>query len=136
MSGEETDNEGPAREKRLVRVPVQWINPDLMHLFHTVDTWKTAVDDEDFRMRGNRPFTRLSKSKEPASVTATKRLPRNWYNDVWFKSQSDPKKTVLGATAPRPIPSLVSFFPFILMETLFAHTLPATLPETSLTLMR
>jgi hypothetical protein len=107
-----------------------------MHLFHTVDTWKTAVDDEDFRMRGNRPFTRLSKSKEPASVTATKRLPRNWYNDVWFKSQSDPKKTVLGATAPRPIPSLVSFFPFILMETLFAHTLPATLPETSLTLMR
>ena len=58
MSGKETDGEGPTREKRLVRVPVQWIHSELTDLFHVIDTWKSAVNDESMvNTRGNRPLT-------------------------------------------------------------------------------
>jgi len=57
MSGEETDSKVSTQEKQLIRVPVQWINPELTHLFHAMDTqWKAAIDDEGFKTHGNRPF--------------------------------------------------------------------------------
>ena len=109
MSGDETEEESSTREKHLARVPVQWIHPDLTDLFHAMDTWKTAVDNEGFMApRGNRPILRLPISKTPVVGVATKKLPRNWYNDTWFKSLSDPKKSLLNAGPSRPIPSLVS----------------------------
>ena len=108
MSGEETDGKVLTQEKQLIRVPVQWINPELRHLFHAMDTWKAAVDDEGFKTRDNRPFIRPPKSKEPATGTVTKGLPRNWYDNSWYRSQSDAKKVLLGAAAQRKIPVLVS----------------------------
>jgi hypothetical protein len=113
MSGEETDGQISGREKQLVRVPVQWINSELTELFHTMDTWKSAVNDESMvSSRGNRPIARLAKSKEPAVGNAVKGLPRNWYEDIWYKSQSDPKKLMLNVIPTRPIPSLVSLIHF------------------------
>jgi hypothetical protein len=47
-----------------------------------------------------------------------------------------PEENSIGSNGSSTNPLIGEFFPFILMETLFAHTLPATLPETSLTLMR
>jgi len=44
MSGEETDEETTGREKQLVRVPILWIHSELTDLFHTMDTWKSAVN--------------------------------------------------------------------------------------------
>jgi hypothetical protein len=76
MSGEETDREGPTREKWLVRVPVQWIHSELTDLFHVIDTWRSAANDESMvHTRGNRPLTRLPTSKEPAVGAPTKGLP-------------------------------------------------------------
>ena len=109
MSGDETDDEISGREKQLVRVPVQWINTELTVLFHTMDTWKSAVNEESMVCpRGNRPLARAAKTKEPVAGNATKGLPRNWYDDTWYKSQSDPKKLTLNVISARPIPSLVS----------------------------
>jgi hypothetical protein len=115
MSGEETDEETIAgREKQLVRAPILWICSEVTDLFHTMDTWKSAVNDESFMApRGNRPLRRLLKSKAPVEGTATKRLPQNWYNETWYRSLSDPKKALLNPTSNRPIPSLVSLIYFV-----------------------
>jgi hypothetical protein len=114
MSGEETDEETTGREKQLVRAPILWICSEATDLFHTMDTWKSAVNDEGFMApRGNRPLPRLLKSKGPVEGTATKRLPRNWYNETWYRSLSDPKKALLNPTPNRPIPSLVSLIYFV-----------------------
>jgi hypothetical protein len=121
MSGEETDGESSGREKILVKVPVQWINSELTDLFHAMDTWKSAVNDESFlNTRGNRPFTRVPTLKEPVAGKATKGLPRNWYDDTWYRSQSDPKKFLLNAAPARPIPSLVSLIHFIFLPFLLS----------------
>jgi hypothetical protein len=115
MSGEESDGEVSGREKQLVRVPVKWINSELAGLFHAIDTWKSAVDDEGFLpTRGNRPLNRVSTSKEPAVGRATKGLPRNWYDDIWYKSQSDAKKISLKTMPPQSIPCLVSLIYFVI----------------------
>lgn len=107
MSGEETDGEPSGRMKQLTRVPVRWINPELALLFHNMDSWISATADEGFvKTRGNRPFTRTSTVKEPVTGKVTKGLPRNWYDDIWFKSQSDPQKHILNVTSVRPIPTL------------------------------
>ena len=114
MSGEETDEETTGWEKQLVRVPILWIHSKLTDLFHTMDTWKSAVNDESFMTpRGNRPLPQLLKSKAPVEGTATKRLPRSWYNETWYRSLSDPKKALLNPTSNRPIPSLVSLIYFM-----------------------
>jgi hypothetical protein len=95
-------------------VPVRWVNSDLVDLFHAVDTWQSAVNDECLVPTcGNRPLTRLHMSKESVVEHVMKGLPRNWYDDTWYKSQSDPQKLVLSTRPSQPIPSLVSFrFPF------------------------
>jgi hypothetical protein len=76
MSGEETDEETTGHKKQLVRVPFLWICSELTDLFHIMDTWKLAVNDESFMApRGNRPLPQLLKSKVPVEGTAMKRLP-------------------------------------------------------------
>jgi hypothetical protein len=108
MSGEESDGEGSVREKRLIRVPVQWINSELTDLFHIIDTWKSAVNNEGMvNPRGNRPLARLPTSKEPAVGTPTKGLPRNWYNTLWLRAQSKPQQALLNPGLSRKIPLLV-----------------------------
>ena len=65
-------------------------------LFHTMDTWKSAVNEGSMVCaHSNRPLTRVAKTKEPVTGNAKKGLPRNWYDDTWYKSQSDPKKLTL-----------------------------------------
>jgi hypothetical protein len=109
MSGEETDGNISGRQKQLAQVPVRWINSELSHLFHNIDSWKSAITDEGFvNARGNRPFTRSPTIKEPVSRKVTKGLLRNWYDDTWYKSQSDAQKRRLNPTSVRPIPTLVS----------------------------
>ena len=86
MSGDETEEESSTREAfGQSTCPVD--PPGPYRLFHTMDTWKTAVDNEGFMApHGNRPILQLPISKMPVVGIATKKLPRNWYNDTWFKS--------------------------------------------------
>jgi hypothetical protein len=114
MSGEETDREVSGREKQLARVPMHWIDSELVDLFHTMDTWQSMVTDESLVCpHGNRPLTQLHASKEPVVGHVTKGLPRNLYDDTWYKSQSGPQKLLLSTRLPRPIPSLVCFLFFL-----------------------
>jgi hypothetical protein len=75
MSGEKTEGESLAWEKQLARVPIQWIHPELMDLFHAMDTWKSTLDNEGFMAPcGNRPLVRLPIFKAPVARNATKML--------------------------------------------------------------
>jgi len=56
-------------------------------------------------------------------------LPRNWYNETWFRAQSDPQKALLNPVSLQPIPSLVSPIHLIYLHTICAQwTTLATLP--------
>jgi len=100
MSGEETESEVSGQEKQRVGVPVQWVNHKLMEMCHAVDTWESTINDQSFSSpRGNRPLTRLPRSKKSDPGKPTKGLPQNWYDDTWFKSQPDSKKLLLNIAA-------------------------------------
>ena len=98
MSGKETDDEKDTqaqdtptkKDKEVIRVPVRWLHPHIVEMLHTVDTWKQFELDEslggDDDRHGNRPLKRKHQDKPPVVGTVTKRLPKNWYEDIWFKS--------------------------------------------------
>lgn len=122
MSGEETDDseDSAGREKILVSIPVDWINPALADIFHVIDDWKSVKDGETFRdARGNRPLARGTKRKRPVNSKPVTGLPRNWYNDMWYRQLHDGKRKLLDATEELSIPSLVSLRRFVLSH--FPH---------------
>lgn len=119
MSGEETD--GPVKRghtKCLTRVPIGWVNSQLADLFTVVDSYRWAVQNEGMSTgnRGNKPLPRAPQPKTAAYPPAVKGLPRNWYNDQWFKAQPPAQRALLKAAPARPIPSLVQNFPSILLH--------------------
>ena len=58
-------------------------------MLHTVNMWKQFELDEslggDDDHCGNRPLKRKHQDTQPVIGTVMKRLPKNWYKDIWFK---------------------------------------------------
>lgn len=114
MSGEETDDkpiQDPTqdRQKELIRVPVRWINPQLTDMFHVIDSWKGLERQESMAngegdLRGNKPLKRQARSKPAVVGTHKKGLPRNWYDDTWYKSIGPGKQGKLQKKSDRAIP--------------------------------
>ena len=125
MSGEDTDDEDiqdstTNQEKALVRVPVRWINPELMEMFHVVDTWKSFKQQELLAggdLQGNKSLKRNHRDKPPAIGTVKRKLPRNWYEDTWFKSLPAGQQGKLNVMPYRPIPTPVRSNIALLMAT-------------------
>ena len=125
MSGEDTDDEDiqdstTNQEKALVRVPVRWINPELMEMFHVVNTWKSFKQQELLAggdLRGNKSLKRNHRDKPPAIGTVKRKLPRNWYEDTWFKSLPAGQQGKLNVMPYRPIPTPVRSNIALLMAT-------------------
>ena len=116
MSGEDTDDEdvqGSAIEqKELVRVPVRWLNPGIVEMLHTVDTWKQLELDEklgdDDDQRGPRPLKRKRGEDKSGPIgPVTKNIPKNWYNDLWFNSLPAGHQAKYQARRNRDIPTPV-----------------------------
>ena len=117
MSGRETDDKTEAAQgscnKAIVCVPVHWLNPQVVEMFHTVNTWmqfeedESLAKDEDEDCHGNRPLKKALGDKAAVVGKITPALPRNWYEDVWFKSLSPGKQATLTVKANKPIPNLV-----------------------------
>ena len=62
MSGEETNGKSTGKEKQLISVPVDWINPALTDVFHVIDDWRKVMQGETFQeTHGNREFLRGTK---------------------------------------------------------------------------
>lgn len=119
MSGGETDDEannsGTAQgdeEKAIRRIPVCWLNSQVVDMLHTVDTWMQFEEDEklangDKDRRGNRPLKKIARDQPPRLGRITRKLPTNWYDEVWLMSLAPGKRSGIQAKANEPIPNPV-----------------------------
>jgi hypothetical protein len=114
MSSDESDDEysrapivNPRPQKRLRRVRLQWLNQQITDLFVAVETYdKTSI--QHYLRRGNLPLYRDPIAKQiNTERRAIPCLPRNWYDDNWFKGLHHLDQMLLGAAAEEPIPVLV-----------------------------
>ena len=82
-------------------------------MLHTVDMWMQFEEDESLAMgededcHRNRPLKKTPGDKPAVIGKVTPALPRNWYEDVWFKSLSPGKQVTLAVKPNKPIPNLV-----------------------------
>lgn len=120
MSGEETDDSSNTVntvnrlwEKRLLVRSARWLNSDIRRLFEIIDTYETALDDRGFySTRGPVPYVRVKGPPEQCRViprgTKIAGLPRNWYDDSWYRTQNEGEQILLGAIEGCALPILVS----------------------------
>lgn len=110
MSGDETDSPSQSRNKTLRRIALPWINPAITTLFEAVDTYEKAVADECLMSAaGNKPIPRIYiATKTDHNNPPVRKLPRNWYNDDWYKTRTTAYRSFLEASSAVPIPCLVS----------------------------
>lgn len=113
MSGDETDPQSNNRStKNLIKLSLSWLHPDISQLMAAADTYRGAVHDECMVItkRGNPGLPRSSQaSRNPSTTAAIKKLPRNWYDDTWYRRLTRAEKARLNAQADYPIPVLVLF---------------------------
>ena len=110
MSGDETDTASGVCPKFVRRVEIPWLSPRISQLVHAMDSYEPSVREESMYSRlGN---TSLARHYEPCKkntrTKAISSLPRNWYDDVWFRGLSAGERTFLSVLADVELPSLVS----------------------------
>jgi hypothetical protein len=117
MSSDESDDGyrrvpivNPRPQKRLRRVRLRWLSPGISDLFAAVETYdKTSLRPEEVHLRrGNLPLYRdpiakRTDDKRPPILE----LPRNWYDDDWYKGLGRLGQLLIGAMPEQPIPVLV-----------------------------
>jgi hypothetical protein len=113
MSSDESDGEcvktatvNPRPQKRLRRVRLQWLNQRISDLFIAVETYdKTSI--QLYLRRGNSPLYRDPIARIDTARPPIPSLPRNWYDDAWFKGLHPLDQMLLGVAPEEPIPILV-----------------------------
>ena len=113
MSGDETDSQSNnLSTKKLVKLSLPWINPDISRLMAAADTYRDAVHDECMVItkRGNPGLPRtLQTSRNLSAATAIRALPRNWYGNTWYWRLTRAEKARLNAQDDVDVPVLVKF---------------------------
>ena len=111
MSGDETDTR-PHKIKQMRRLKHNWLNSAITNLWVAVDTYEHAVDDEllvKIRHRsGNPGLLRSAGARMASSVPASRKLPRNYYEDEWWKMLNAGAQLKVAAEDPVDIPTLAA----------------------------
>ena len=119
MSSDETDDEqvsGGNSVKRLRRISIVWVNPELSKLFEAVDSYKCdplgGFPDMNIQdKRGNRSHPRnYDALHKNISQKPIRGLPVNYYDPDWWVKNPRDKQNILDAEAERALPQLVSNF--------------------------
>lgn len=112
MSGDETDTPLGAKPKTVRRVALPWISPVITGLLHAVESYAPATYEENMSVPvGNSSLPRLMTAKRTAQTSiAITSLPRNWYDDQWYKANSSSARALLGARKDFEVPNLVCCF--------------------------
>ena len=110
MSGDETDCPPAAKPKALQCLELPWINPGISCLFQFVETYESAQRIENMLEQvGNLSLKHCWKAgRKEGKLTPIPGLPRNWYNDDWFKGLTAGARLMLSVCKDIAIPSLVS----------------------------
>jgi hypothetical protein len=121
MSGDETETPLGVNPKKLRRVALPWISPEITGLLHAVESYAPATYEENMSVPiGNASLPRLMEAKRTSQNSiAIARLPRNWYDGNWYKVNSSSAKPLLGVRKDFEIPFLVCSCVF--EQQMFAH---------------
>ncbi|KAG1858604.1 hypothetical protein C8R48DRAFT_674190 [Suillus tomentosus] len=108
MSGDETDTPLGANPKIVRRVALPWISPAITGLLHAVESYAPATYEENMSIPvGNASLPRLVEAKRTSqNSVAIARLPRNWYDDDWYKVNSSSARALLGVRKDFEVPFL------------------------------
>ncbi|KAG1734426.1 uncharacterized protein EDB91DRAFT_1250944 [Suillus paluster] len=108
MSGDETDTPLGVIPKVMRRVGLPWLSPDITRLLHAVESFTPATYEENMTVPiGNSSLPRILEQKCTAhNSIAIQKLPRNWYDDDWYKANSSSARAFLGARKLYNIPHL------------------------------
>ncbi|KAG2744787.1 hypothetical protein P692DRAFT_20670034, partial [Suillus brevipes Sb2] len=109
MSGDETETPLGANPKKVRRVALPWISPEITGLLHAVESYAPAIYEENMSVPiGNASLPRLMEAKRTSQNSiAIAGLPRNWYDGNWYKVNSSSAKALLGVRKDFEIPFLV-----------------------------
>jgi hypothetical protein len=114
MSSDESEDEEPRPRrsdrdlKKVRRVSIEWLNPKFSALWASVETYENVPFDAILQRRGNAALSRelvarrVNKNRVPIIG-----LPRNWYDDDWYRSLQGFQQKKLCSRADEPIPDLV-----------------------------
>ncbi|EIW81972.1 hypothetical protein CONPUDRAFT_152865 [Coniophora puteana RWD-64-598 SS2] len=108
MSDDETDDEGPPKVLRRVRIP--WLHPDISELFRRVESYHQAVRAETLTHlhRGNRSYPRDYEAIHVDSARPViQGLPANYYHPEWLRTLNDAARQMLQMQANSPLPDLM-----------------------------
>lgn len=113
ISEDESETDEHSRPK-LVRIRARpWINKAIPELMHTVDTYgQSKLDELGHQHQGNSSLPRVYVAKKDDIRPYMVGLPRNFYDDDWYKTLDEVEKSIVDANEEVvDIPFLVwSFF--------------------------
>lgn len=114
MSGDETDAT-PRRIKETRRLKHPWLNSNITDLWVALDSYEHAIDDELLvklrHRKGNAGLPRSTGVRQDSSVFASRLLPKNWYDDDWWRSLNEGAQLAVAAKAPVNIPTIPAYLP-------------------------
>ncbi|KAF8834053.1 hypothetical protein BDN67DRAFT_1016910 [Paxillus ammoniavirescens] len=108
ISGNKTDTALGAQPKVVRRVVLPWLSPFISELFDCVESYNTALHEERMTVHtGNSSLERMFEPRHmDTKAVALDRLPRNWYDEEWYKARSASGRTMLSVCKDVPIPTL------------------------------
>jgi len=109
MSGDETDTAIGVKPKIVRRVALPWISPAITDLLHAVESYAPATYEENMSIPvGNTSLPRYLEARRTSQNSiAIARLPRNWYNDTWYKVNASGIQALLDVRKDFEVPCLV-----------------------------
>ncbi|KIK76586.1 hypothetical protein PAXRUDRAFT_18090 [Paxillus rubicundulus Ve08.2h10] len=108
ISGNETDTAPGTQPKVIRRMVLPWLSPFISELFDCVESYNTALHEECMTVHtGNSSLERMFEPHHTdTKAVALDQLPRNWYDEEWYKAHSVSGRTMLSAHKDVPIPTL------------------------------
>lgn len=105
MSSDETDSEESSSGSKVVRrVQLAWLCEEVPNLWKRLEAFHIAKQAHSTH-RGNKPIPRVFEAiRTNSSRDAIAKLPKNFYNNIWWVSLQDSEQLYLAPEEPKALP--------------------------------